>query len=197
MAIVSFWSNIKKETAQTLSIVAIATYMAVEHNSKILIVDTNFNNPTINNCFFNSNNQSAQSVRAGKVDLGTGITGLTKLITSGKINPESITDYTKIIFKNNRLELLTNVNPENPMEAEKIKAGFPELIKMAGLYYDYVFVDLPKGLDEPFVKKSLEISDVIVTNITQRMRDLEEFNRLRQNDPIFRTEKIFPLIRKI
>ncbi|MBR3152825.1 MAG: hypothetical protein IKF52_04400 [Clostridia bacterium] len=194
MAIVSFWSNIKKETAQTLSIVAIATYMAVEHNSKILILDTNFNNPTINNCFFNSNMQLAQSMRSGRVDLGSGISGLTKLITSGKINPESITDYTKIIFKNNRLELLTNVNPENPMEAEKIKSGFPELVKMAGLYYDYVFVDLQKGLDEPFIKKVIDVSNVVVTNITQRMRDLDEFNILRQNDPTFRTEKIFPLI---
>lgn len=73
MAIVSFWSNTKKETAQTLSIVAIATYMAVEHNSKILILDTNFNNPTINNCFYSPEMLARQAMRSGKVDLGSGI----------------------------------------------------------------------------------------------------------------------------
>ena len=39
MAIVAFWSNTKKETAQTLSMLAIASHMSVENNSKILIVD--------------------------------------------------------------------------------------------------------------------------------------------------------------
>ena len=196
MAIVTFWSNIKKETAQTLSIVAIATYMAVEHNSRILIIDTNFNNPTISNCFYDNKvvqDQTMIGIHGGRVDLGSGISGLTKLITSGKITPESITDYTKVIFKN-RLELLTNVNPENEIEAEKIKNGFNELIKMAGHYYDYVFVDLHKGLDHEFIKQVLNDSDIIVANITQRMRDLEEFKALRASDPLFKSEKILPLI---
>ena len=192
MAIVSFWSNIKKETAQTLSVVAIATHMAIEHNSKILILDTNFDNPTINNCFFK--NGFTPTFKTGRVDLGSGVTGLTKLITSGKINPESITDYTKVILSNSRLELLINVSPENQLEAEKVKAGFLELVKMAGMYYDYVFVDLQKGLDEPFVRDVLQNSDVIVTYITQRMRDLDEFNLLRQSDDLCKSDKVFPLI---
>ena len=44
MAIVSFWSNGKEETAKTLSIVSIATNMAIEHNYKILLMSTNYNN---------------------------------------------------------------------------------------------------------------------------------------------------------
>lgn len=196
MPVVTFWSNMKKETAQTLSMVAIATYMAVEHNSKILILDTNFNNPTISNCFYDSKilkEQNLMGINAGHVDIGSGISGLTKLITSGKITPEAITDYTKVIFRN-RLELLTNVNPENEIEAEKIKNGFNELIKMAAHYYDYVFVDLHKGLEHAFIGQVLADSDIIITNITQRMRDLQEFIRLRNYDPFFKSEKIFPLI---
>ena len=52
MPIVTFWSNTKKETAQTLSMLAIASHMAVENNSRILMIDTNFNDKTIQNAFF-------------------------------------------------------------------------------------------------------------------------------------------------
>ena len=52
MPIVTFWSSTKRETAQTLSMLAIACHMAVENNTKILIIDTNFNDPTIQNAFF-------------------------------------------------------------------------------------------------------------------------------------------------
>lgn len=40
MAIITFWSNTKKETGQSMSIAAIATSMAIEHNYKILLVST-------------------------------------------------------------------------------------------------------------------------------------------------------------
>ena len=36
MAVIAFWSQEKKETGQTLSQVALSTYMAIEHNYKIL-----------------------------------------------------------------------------------------------------------------------------------------------------------------
>ena len=49
MAIITFWSNTKKETAQTLSMIAIASHLSVENNSKILIIDTNLNDKTIQN----------------------------------------------------------------------------------------------------------------------------------------------------
>ena len=37
MSIITFWSEGKEETAKTLSLSAIATFMAIEHNCKILI----------------------------------------------------------------------------------------------------------------------------------------------------------------
>ena len=38
MSIVTFWNNKKEQTGKTLSIAAISTYMAIEHNKRILIV---------------------------------------------------------------------------------------------------------------------------------------------------------------
>ncbi len=40
MAIITFYSNAKKETGQTMSIVSIAASMAIEHNYKILLIAT-------------------------------------------------------------------------------------------------------------------------------------------------------------
>ena len=52
MAVVSFWGNNAKETGQTLAVVAIGTEMAIDHNNKILIVSTGFNETTMEDCFW-------------------------------------------------------------------------------------------------------------------------------------------------
>lgn len=46
MAVITFCSNEIKETGQTLSMAAIASYMAIEHNYKILMISTGFNDLT-------------------------------------------------------------------------------------------------------------------------------------------------------
>ena len=56
MSIITFWSNTKKQTAQTMSLAAIATSMAIEHNYKILIISTIYNDDTLELCFGDLNN---------------------------------------------------------------------------------------------------------------------------------------------
>ena len=79
-----------------------------------------------------------------------GIEGLVKLITSNKLTPSVITDYTKVIFKG-RLEVLggfmgsqEKTLEENYEEYKKIEKCYIELIRMANQYYDMVLVDLDK-----------------------------------------------------
>lgn len=62
MAIVSFWSNIKRETGQTLSSVAIATAMAINHNFKILEVATGFQDKVIENCFWEPDRENVTRI---------------------------------------------------------------------------------------------------------------------------------------
>lgn len=52
MSIVTFWSNGREQTGKTLSIAAIATYMAIEHNYRVLVVSTGYNDKTLDNCFW-------------------------------------------------------------------------------------------------------------------------------------------------
>lgn len=197
MPIVSFWSSTKRETAQTLSMIAIACHMAVENNTKILMVDTNFNDPTIKSAFFpefdNSTKRAIKRLNAGKIDIGSGIEGLAKLLASGKNCGEVITDYSKVIYKG-RLEAILSYFSNDETEIARIRQAYKELIKQANQHYDYVFVDLPKGLDNSFTNEILSISDVIVFNITQRQRDIDDYLKIKTDNPIFKSEKMLPLI---
>ena len=104
MAIVSFWSNTRKETAQTLSMIALASYIAVENNNRILIVDVNLNDKTIKNAYWQDKQedtkQMIKKMSDGKLDIGSGIEGLSKLLVSGKNSGEIITDYASIVKSN-------------------------------------------------------------------------------------------------
>lgn len=52
MSVVTFWSDGREQTGKTLSIAAISTYMAVEHNYRILIISTGYRDDTLNQCFW-------------------------------------------------------------------------------------------------------------------------------------------------
>ena len=52
MSIVTFWSNGKEQTGKTLAVAAIGTHMAIEHNYKILIISTGYQDKTLDNCFW-------------------------------------------------------------------------------------------------------------------------------------------------
>jgi len=195
MPIVAFWSEKKKETAQTLSLIAVATHMAVEHNFKILVIDTYLDNTTISDCYWDSKESSAvrkavQQLNAGKMDIGTGLSGIAQLVKSGKETPEAIRDYTKVIYKN-RLEILTGGKMS---EQDRLEDSFKDIINVASRFYDYVFVDLRKGLDKPYIQEILELSNVIVVNLTQRLKALDEYKELKEKHAMFRSNKVLPLI---
>lgn len=197
MPIVTFWSSTKRETAQTLSMLAIACHMAVENNTRILIVDTNFNDPTIKNAFFpeqdSSTRKTIKLLNKGKLDIGSGIEGLSKLLASGKTSGEVITDYSKVIYKG-RLEAILSYTPEDEMDKQRVKQTYKDLVKIAGQQYDYVFVDVAKGFDDQTTNDILNLSQVIVYNLTQRQRDIDEYVRLKMENPLFKSGKVLPLI---
>ena len=197
MPVVAFWSKNNKETAQTLSMVAIATHMAVEHNFKVLMVDTYFDNPTIANCYWDNKvvgqNLAIKKLNQGKIDLGTGTSGLAQLVASGKDSPDMIKDYTRVIYKN-RLEVLTKNKANSETELARLEGSFPDIIKTASRYYDYDLVDLQKGLNKQFVRDILEFSDIIIVNLTQRLLDLDDFKELTETNDLFKSNKVIPVV---
>ena len=194
MAIVSFWSQNERESGQTLSIVATTTYMAIEHNYKILLVDACFGDDTIENCFSDAskNNMMAKKLNQGKVDIASGVEGVISAIVSNKTSPEIITNFTRPVLKN-RLDILLRQKTTDRKEFENNLLMYPEILRLAAKYYDLVFVDLGKGLSSEGVKKVLETSDVIVVTMSQRMKNIDDFTTLSEN-PIFSKRNVIPLI---
>lgn len=198
MAIITFWSNGKEQLGKTLSTVAIATNIAIEHNKKSLIISTSYKDKTLLNCY---HDEETDKVKKGilqssrkMVELGVGIQGLFTLLKSGKITPDIITDYTKIIFKN-RLEILVNIETQNQIEQESdIINNYFEIIQIANQYYDYVFVDLDNSIGEQQINEILDKSDIIVEVFSQRRTKIKEFVEVRERRPILKDQKSMLLI---
>ena len=158
--------------------------MAIEHNYKILLISADFNNDSIENCFGaqESNNEIVKSlIRKPQINLDSGINGLLKLTNSNRVTPDIIHDYTKIVFKN-RLEVLYSpMNIDESINAELMEK-FKNIILNASKYYDYVIVDLKKGMKCSQQLEILQISDVIVLNINQKIKTIKnvlEINEIK------------------
>ena len=135
MAIIGFWSGSKKECGQTLSIAAIATHMAIEHNYKILLIDATFDDDTMERCFWTINNKNsvAQMLNKGKMDISSGAEGLLSAVASNKTTPEIVKNYTRVVF-NNRLDVLCGLKTKSPEEFTKALIHYNDLVKTANNY---------------------------------------------------------------
>lgn len=195
MSIVTFWNDKKEQTGKTLSAVAVATYMAIEHNYKILVISTGFNDKTLDNCFWKEKKAKKNFGIFGpntNVAMENGIEGLSKMVKSNKISPESITNYTRIIFKDT-LEILQSFkgNREN---YEEIKEHYVDVINLANRYYDLVFVDLDMELGNDVINTILENSNLIVASLSQRLTSIDSFIEKREEMPILKSKKTLILI---
>ncbi|MGN1299395.1 MAG: hypothetical protein ACI4UE_05380 [Candidatus Scatovivens sp.] len=196
MAIISFWSEGEKESAQTLSMVALATYMAIDHNTRVLIVDATFDDDTINRCFLKNTKEKQQVLSqfsTAKIDISSGAEGLVSAIASNKVTPEIVKNYTKIIFKN-RLDVLFGLKTKIPEEHEKSLMLYKDLLITANKYYDFVFVDLNKTYTKETTKAILEKSTVVVYTMVQNLKMINNFVQKKEKIPLLNEPKILPLL---
>ena len=196
MAIISFWSGEGKESAQTLSMVAVATYMAIEHNYRILVIDGTFQDDTLERCFWNINPNKrtlAKDLNGGKLDIASGAEGLISAVVSNRTTPEIIPNYTRVVLKN-RLDILCGLQTNNPQEFEKSLTHYGELLTIANKYYDFVFIDLPKTLKERTTRMLLETSTVIVYTFIQNLRMIDSYREKLLKQDILKKGNIVPVL---
>lgn len=193
MAIIAFWSDEKRETGQTMSMVALSTYMAIEHNYRILNVSTNFKDETLENSYFNlekmENLVKTISKDQTQVGLESGIEGLIKIINSNKTSSNIVANYTKIVFKD-RLDVLCSPKTKEYEEYREISELYPNILQVADRSYDLVFVDVSKRMPEEQAKRILELSDIIVVNMTQKFKTINDFMELREENEFFKKNNI-------
>lgn len=197
MSVVTFWNDGKEQTGKTLSIAAISTYMAIEHNYRILIISTGYRDDTLNQCFWKEKKVKRNFGLFGPNTneiLEEGIVGLAKVVKSNKLSPENITNYTKIIFKD-RLEVLQGFKGETS-DYDELEKTYPDIINLANSYYDLVFIDLDNEMNPSIREMILANSDLIVANISQRLTSIDRFMEIREKTPILNSKKTLLLIGK-
>ena len=195
MSVVTFWNNGKEQAGKTLAIAAITTYMAIEHNYKILVISTGHKDSTIDRCFWEEKKLKRNLGLFGpntNIAMEDGVVGLETIMKSNRISPEQITNYTKIIFKD-RLEILPSFKGEK-IEYDELKTYYPDIINLANRYYDLVFVDLDEELGEDLKDTILSNSNLIIVNLSQRLTSINEFMKIREEKEILNSNKTLILI---
>ena len=193
MAIIAFWSDEEKETGQTMSLVALSTYMSIKHNYRILNVDTSFRDQTLENSYWDLSKEEklVKTIVQDKNQLGleSGVEGLLKMIRSNRIESRIVPNYTRIVFKE-KLDILCPPKTNKYDEYKEIAEKYTTILQVADRSYDMVFVDVSKMLPKSQVKQILEIADIIVVNVSQRMKIIDEFLKLRMENEFFRKNNI-------
>jgi len=195
MSIVTFWSDGKEETGKTLSVAALATYMAIEHNYRILVISTSPNDYTLKNCFWGEDRRKKNLGMFGpntNLDMQNGIEGLNRFIRSNKVSPDIITNYTKVIFKD-RLEVLLGYFGKEEYFNE-IRNSYLSIVELAGRHYDLVFVDLDARLPEDIQNEILHASDLVVATMSQRLYSINNFIKKREENQLFNSARTLLLI---
>ena len=195
MSIVTFYNSSVEQTGKTMSIAAISTYMAIEHNYRILVISTTNRADPLKECFWEQKKKKKNLGIFGpnaSLEVENGVEGLARMIRSNKISPDMITNYAKVVFKDRFEILLGCENP--PSDGTIIEKLYPSIIKAANQYYDLVFVDLDENVDEETKKTIIHDSDIVVINLSQRLRSINKFLELKTQNQILASQKSVILI---
>lgn len=188
MPVVTFWNGTKEHCGTTSSSVAFATQLAMEHNMKILLITTSFNDTLIKDCFWKETKSSLFFKKTSQGVETAGIEGLNRLIRSNRINPNAITDYTRVVLTG-RLEIILGVEG-NTEQFELVKDSYPHIIDQASKYYDMVVVDLDNEIGKKPVEDVLKKSDIVVTMISQRFSNIIKIKEIIEKSDFLRQEKV-------
>ena len=195
MAIITFCSNETKETGQTMSLAATAAYMAIEHNYKILVISTDFNDLSLENCFWEYDKiRKASTIKEDeKVGIESGIEGLIKALISNRTSNEIIRNYSRIVLKD-RLDILLAPTTKVYQEYIQIAESYTDILQVAKRYYDLIFVDLSKKMPRKVAAEILKLSDILVINMTQRLKTINDFMELRETNDFYQRKNVMLLM---
>ena len=196
MAIVTFWNDTGEQCGTTSSSIALATQVAYEHNMKVLLISTGFNDEIVKDSFWVEKKKSKFSLFSNNVSglENSGIEGLDRIIRSNRISPEIIKDYTQVLLTD-RLEVLLGVEGSSG-QYDLIKERYSQIIALAGKYYDLVIVDLDNRIGEQSKIDILNQSDIVVLMISQRAKQIEKIAKMINENKFFKKEKAIITIGK-
>lgn len=187
MAVITFYTEGKEETGNTVSTVAYATYYSIVESYKSLLISTGLNDNTMDTSLWPTRKEKKSGLFGPNMNLlsQSGMEELNRIIQSNKLSPEMITNYTKVALRD-RLELLSGYRggDEQYKEAQK---DYIKVIDLAKSAYDNVIVDLDNGLEMQTKKEILDISDVVIALCTQKFENFEKlFNSINDESGLLK-----------
>ena len=197
MAIVTFWSEDEKVTSQTTSLIASAVQMGIERNLKILIVDASFKGEMMKKAFMQdeSNTDLIKKINMGKVDISAGIEGLLAAVSSNKISPETVKSYSTPILVG-RVDIIYGLKTIDKKVFENSLMPMLEMVKIADMYYDLIFIDLQKGIrNSPAINEILKASELVIYTMEQKLEQINRFIDLwGKDEALLNKNRVIPLL---
>ena len=197
MSIVTFYNDRKEQTGKTLSIAAIATQMAIEHNYKILVISTGYKDLALERCFWEPKTKKKNLGLFGpntNTAIEDGLESAARAMKSNRLTPDNIVNYTKIIFKE-RLEVMQSFKGEEK-EYRELADIYPDIINLANKHYDIVLVDLDLSVPKEIRDIIISNTNLLIINLRQRLSSINAFMEERQNNEILNSRKVLLLINR-
>ncbi len=198
MSIITFLNKDQKESGQSLSVAAIATLMAIEHNYKILVISTDFNDKTLEQCFYDPNkkeNLKNLFTKSLNANIANGLEGLIRIFASNRADKDTIGSYTKPILKD-RLDVLESPKTNDYKEYMNISTYFSQIADVANLDYDIVLIDMSSKIPIENQRKITDLSTLVVVGLNQNQYSLKNFENLKLQDEFYRRKNVILSIGK-
>lgn len=202
MSIVTFTNSNVNETGQTLSSAIVAMACAIEHNYRILLISTDFNNSTMENCFINnfrgrkSNFFNSLFTNRGGGDIASGIEGLVRMFASNRASGEAVKSFAKPILTEGRLDIIASPKTRDIRDYNNMTAYFSQIAEVASREYDFVFIDLYGKMNKESKEKILGISNVIVVGLLQNLSSIYGFADLKESNSFYKKNNVLLCIDK-
>ncbi len=173
MSVITFYTSGKDQTGNTASAIALATYMGIVQNKKILFISTALNNNEIKKALWPTQTKKKSGLFGPNNTVSVndnGIEGLDRIIRSNRISPDIITDYTRVALKG-RLEILQGYSGSEEQYKE-IQKQYLQIIALAKKVYNTVIVDIDRELEAKTKLEILKETDVVVAMTTQKLDNI-------------------------
>lgn len=171
MAKIVFWSYDSAMTGNTYTTIAVGTLMAITRKVSCLLMQGNFNSKKIESSF----TPYSSLMESGAFENSSiGVSALIRLVASNKLTTDAIQNYAKPVLKE-RLDVLYGMAAKDKEGYMDVANKLPYIIRKAAEVYDVVMIDLPKTLNQKYIKDTLADADIVVCTINQDVIKLDEF----------------------
>lgn len=178
----TFWSPVHGRPGTTANLLSIALYIALKEEKESMITQTNFSMnhlelPLIGENFHNED-----------IFQDTGIDSLSRSIKAAPLDKETINNASYTLLPKLNLLPGTTKNNRDFFESD-IDKVIINIIASVEKFYELVFVDTNSGQNS-ISQKALRTSDLIIVNLSQNKKVIDDFF----NDYNFDPKKVFYII---